>query len=312
MNNPRVSIIIPIYNGEKFIEECLDSVVTQTFKDFEILVVNDGSTDGSLMAIREWKEKNSNLEKVKVISTSNSGVSSARNTGVAMSRGEYIAFLDCDDYWEAGKLEAQVEALEKDSGCVGSITNFFVVRDSHKGAPRKFMLIKHKNIDSLRFGWLSLLGNGGLISSSLIYRKDSQIEFSRDLSTSADLDFFLRLSSVGRVQIVGAPLANYRIHGQQMHLNSNKLIRDYGFLSKRLPAYGDPILENVLMGNVFAMSTLLEYSGGNFAKGLLFMKESIRANSSSLVRILFSVIWKRIRGKFNLLSWNIRNVLGKF
>jgi glycosyltransferase involved in cell wall biosynthesis len=311
MSNPRVSIIIPIFNGEKFIEECLDSVVAQTYKDFEILVINDGSTDGSLEVIQGWKEKNSNLEKLQVFSTSNSGVSSARNTGVAISKGEFIAFLDCDDYWEAGKLEAQVEALEEDDGCVGSITNFFVIRDLHNGVPQRFRLIKHKNIESLRFGWLSLLGNGGLISSSLVYRKKLQMEFSRDLSTSADLDFFLKLSSAGKVQIVGAPLVNYRIHGQQMHLSSTKLVHDYEFLAKRLPEYDVPILENVFMGNVFAMSTLLEYSDRDFAKGLLFMKKSIRANFSSLAKILFSVIWKRIRGKSNLLSWNIRNTFGK-
>ncbi len=310
MNDPRVSIIIPLYNGEKFIEECLNSIVAQTYKDFEVLVINDGSTDGSLAAIERWKEKNLSLGNLQVISTANSGVSSARNTGVAMSKGEFIAFLDCDDYWEAGKLDAQVETLEEDYECVGSITNFFLVRDIQNGVPKRFRLIKHKDVESLRFGWLSLLGNGGLISSSLIYRKKLEIEFSRDLSTSADLDFFLNLSSAGKVQIVEAPLVNYRIHGSQMHLSAAKLVRDYEFLSKRLPNFGVPILEKVLMGNVFAMSALLEYSGRNFAQGFSFIKKSIDANFGSLPRILISVIWKRIRSKLNFLSWSIRKSFG--
>jgi glycosyltransferase involved in cell wall biosynthesis len=311
MANPKVSIIIPLYNGENFIEGCLDSVFAQTYTDFEVLVVNDGSTDGSLAAIERWKAKNQYLNRLQVFSTSNFGVSSARNTGIAQSSGDFIAFLDCDDYWEKGKLNAQVKVLEEDSACIGSITNFFVVRDLASGAQKKLRLINHRSVESLRFGWLSLLGNGGLISSSLIYRKNLETVFSRDLSTSADLDFFLKLGSMGRLQLVETPLVNYRIHGSQMHLSSAKLVRDYLLLSKQLRNYGVPIMERVLMGNAFAMSALLEYSDGNFTQGFSFMKKSMRTNFGSLFQILASVVWKRIRGKSNLLLWRAENAFGK-
>jgi glycosyltransferase involved in cell wall biosynthesis len=311
MVSPRVSIVIPIYNGENFITDCLDSIEAQTYKDFEILVVNDGSTDMSLDVIENWKEKNPNLGNLRVFSTTNSGVSSARNTGILKSRGEFIAFLDCDDYWEPGKLDAQVKILDADSECIGSITNFFLVKNLPNGDRRRIRQINHGSIESLRIGWLSLLGNGGLISSSLVYRKNLEMLFSRDLSTAADLDFFLNLSSAGKMQIVQAPLVNYRIHGSQMHLNSTKLLHDYEILSMRLPDYGVSILEKVLMGNVFAMSALLEYSNRNIAKGFLFMRKSIFINIGSFFHVLTLVVWKRVRGKAQFLLWYIINMFRK-
>jgi glycosyltransferase involved in cell wall biosynthesis len=93
-NIPQISIIIPVYNTEKYLRECLDSVVNQTLRDIEILCVNDGSTDGSLAILREYEAKDS---RIKVIDKENEGVSIARNTGLELSIGEYILFVDSDD-----------------------------------------------------------------------------------------------------------------------------------------------------------------------------------------------------------------------
>ena len=91
----KISIIIPIYNGEKFIEKCIKSIKNQTFKDFEIILVNDGSSDNSGQICDELA-KNDN--RIKVIHQENLGVSEARNRGIIASKGEYICFIDCDDY----------------------------------------------------------------------------------------------------------------------------------------------------------------------------------------------------------------------
>ena len=312
MDNPKVSIIIPVFNGEDFIENSLNSVANQTYRNFEVLIINDGSTDSSLSIIEKWVSENASLVNVQVFSTTNSGVSSARNTGIQKSKGEYIAFLDCDDYWETGKLDAQVRILEADHKCVGTITNFFLVKNLRNGELRSFRLINHKNIESLRFGWFSLLGNGGLISSSLIYRKNLNLRFSNELSTSADLDFFLNLSFAGKVQIVGEPLVNYRIHGSQMHLSSVKLIHDYELLAKRLSSYDVQISKTALMGNALAMSALLEFSRGNFITGFSLIKKSFNTNYGSMFSILVSVIWKRVHSKLNFISWSLKNSQGKY
>ena len=89
--NPKVSVIIPVYNTEKYLEECLNSVENQTLEDIEIICVNDGSTDKSLEILNNHANKDS---RIKVISQENGGLSHARNTGMKIAKGEYITFLD--------------------------------------------------------------------------------------------------------------------------------------------------------------------------------------------------------------------------
>lgn len=93
----KLSVIIPVYNTEKYIEKCLDSIANQTMKDFEILIVNDGSNDNSENIIKEWIKRNETID-VKYLKKENGGLSEARNYGVKRARGEYISFVDSDDY----------------------------------------------------------------------------------------------------------------------------------------------------------------------------------------------------------------------
>ncbi len=92
---PKISVIIPVYNVEKYLAECLTSVVNQTFKDIEIICVNDGSTDNSPMILEEFAQKDS---RIKIINQENQGLAAARNTGIEVATGEYITFVDSDDY----------------------------------------------------------------------------------------------------------------------------------------------------------------------------------------------------------------------
>jgi len=108
MTMTRVSVIIPAYNAMKYLPETLDSVLKQTYKDFEIIIINDSSFD----VIEQWAAQMEN-PKVKLISQDNQGAAGARNTGINFARGEYIAFLDADDLWEPTKLEKQVCALQE-------------------------------------------------------------------------------------------------------------------------------------------------------------------------------------------------------
>lgn len=102
MNNIRISVIVPVYNGEKYIKSCLESLVNQTLKDIEIICIDDGSTDNSFKILTEYENKYSNIN---VFRQENAGVSEARNQGISKSRGEYIAFVDIDDYIELNMYE---------------------------------------------------------------------------------------------------------------------------------------------------------------------------------------------------------------
>ncbi len=113
MNNytvPKVSIVIPVYNGERFIRQCLDSVLNQTHKNLEVICVNDGSTDQSLKILSEYARNDS---RIIVLSQKNMGMSGARNSGINIATGKYLGFVDCDDYIESAMIEKLVSIAEK-------------------------------------------------------------------------------------------------------------------------------------------------------------------------------------------------------
>ena len=104
----KVSVIIPVYNSSKYLEECINSVVRQTYKNLEIIIVNDNSTDDSLSIINSFNDK-----RIKLINLDKkNGVSNARNKGVEISTGDYICFLDSDDYWSLKKIEKQIKFIK--------------------------------------------------------------------------------------------------------------------------------------------------------------------------------------------------------
>lgn len=101
-NKPKISIIIPVYNVEKYLEQCLKSVINQTFKDIEIICINDGSTDNSLEILEAFQKQD---ERIKIINKQNEGQGIARNEGLKIAKGEYISFIDPDDWVEQGMYE---------------------------------------------------------------------------------------------------------------------------------------------------------------------------------------------------------------
>ncbi|HPP08870.1 MAG TPA: glycosyltransferase family A protein, partial [bacterium] len=104
----KVSVIVPVYNAERFIGETLRSVLCQTYKDIEVIVVDDGSTDHSVEVIKKYNDP-----RIMLIRQQNRGVSAARNTGIKSSNGKFIALLDHDDLWLAEKIEKQMILFEK-------------------------------------------------------------------------------------------------------------------------------------------------------------------------------------------------------
>lgn len=120
MSNPAISLVMPVYNVEKFLNKALVSVENQTFKDFEMIIVDDGSNDKSYEIAEEFCNRNPNF---KLIKQENSGPAAARNTGVSHCRGEYIAFMDSDDYLEKNFLE-ELYSLAKKTGADITCCNF--------------------------------------------------------------------------------------------------------------------------------------------------------------------------------------------
>ena len=105
---PLISIIVPVYNVEKYLKKCLDSILSQTYKNFEVIIVNDGSPDNSQKIIDEYKKKD---KRIIVLEKENGGLSSARNYGIEHANGKYISFVDADDYIEKDYVEKLYDCI---------------------------------------------------------------------------------------------------------------------------------------------------------------------------------------------------------
>ena len=116
-NNISISIVVPVYNVEKYLRQCLDSIINQTFKDFECICVNDGSTDKSLSILQEYANKDN---RIKIIPQKNIGLAGARNTALSVASGKYVLFVDSDDYIDINLCEAlykdAIEAMKLYTG----------------------------------------------------------------------------------------------------------------------------------------------------------------------------------------------------
>lgn len=128
----KLSVVIPVYNVEKYLDKCVESIVNQTFKDLEIILVDDGSTDESGKMCDEWTEKDT---RIKAIHKINGGLSSARNAGIKQAKGEYISFIDSDDFVELDMYATMIEALDrtgKDIASCGRIVDLWGEREKRE------------------------------------------------------------------------------------------------------------------------------------------------------------------------------------
>ena len=166
----KVSIIVPVYNTEKYLSKCLDSLVKQTLDDIEIILVNDGSTDHSQEILYEYKEKNP--EKIRIISKINEGQGAARNVGIKAAIGEYIGFVDSDDYVALDMFEKLYKAAKEAEADLVTCNYYYVMN----GKEKKIDLYKpQKQIDLFFNSWVvpwnKLYKRSLLIENQIFYPK---------------------------------------------------------------------------------------------------------------------------------------------
>lgn len=191
----KYSIVIPLYNKANFIECCLESVKKQSFNDYEVIIINDGSNDGSYEIVSRWIEKESNYDKFFLYSIRNSGVSVARNTGVMYSKGSFIALLDADDYWETRHLEYLDKLVQSYSdsvdifSCASKQILDGVELLPNLGGYNKFFGI-------VDFFKVSLISNGFINSSSVCIKKEVLVRnpFPSKMGNFEDIITWARIS----------------------------------------------------------------------------------------------------------------------
>lgn len=215
-----VTVVIPNYNYAHYLRETIDSVLAQTYPNIEIIVVDDGSKDGSREVLESYGER------ITAIFQQNQGVSAARNNGAAAGTGEFIAFLDADDVWLPEKIAKQIERFtaEPTLGLVhvgvdeidaGGTSLLHRLEGSEGDAVEDLLMLGRKGV---------LGGGSGLMVPRMVF--DEIGGFDMRLSTSADFDLFVQIASRYRVGFVDEILIRYRIHNSNMHANVKVMEHD--------------------------------------------------------------------------------------
>lgn len=214
-----VSVIIVVYNGEKYIDEAIQSVLNQTYKDIELIVADDGSTDGTKEVIKKYKN-------VKYIYQENNGEGSARNLGIENSKGEYLAFLDADDLYAIDKIEKQIKIL-KENDDIDIVYNDLKVVDE-------------------KLNYLNTLKSEGIyekredLLANIIYRQVIQgpicmmmrrkciegIKWSEKLIYTVDYEYVLKLAFKYNFKYLEEPLYIYRRHGNNLSNKHNATVEE--------------------------------------------------------------------------------------
>lgn len=218
---PKVSVIIPTYNRAALIARALDSVLAQTYKDFDIVVIDDGSVDNTHEVIKPY------LARIKYVQQKNGGISVARNRGIQESTGQYIAFLDSDDYWAPEKLQLQVEILDRDAKVGIVYVRMPIVNEHGEVLGMKPNGVSGRNFQELLRVW------GDLPTSSVMTRRecfDRLGMFDDDLPPMEDIDMWIRIAhDYDLHEIEGKTLAYYWRHDHQI---TQDLIKVYSGLVK--------------------------------------------------------------------------------
>jgi glycosyltransferase involved in cell wall biosynthesis len=207
-----ISVVIPVYNGETTINDTVRSVLNQTFLDFELIVINDGSSDSTLDILGRFIDP-----RVKVLSYPNSGLSASRNRGIDLAKSDYISFLDADDLWTSDKLEAQIATLldNPEMAVVYSWTEFIDQTGNLLGYGIRNTDTGYVFPELLEYFFI---GSG---SNALIRRTvfEEVGYFDETLTSAEDWDMFLRIASRYQFSVVPKPHIYYRITDHSMSRN---------------------------------------------------------------------------------------------
>lgn len=214
----KFSVVIPAFNRERELPKCIESVLSQTYKDFEIIVVDNGSSDNSKGIVQNYIKQDS---RVKYFWQENSGSpAGSRNTGIQKALGEWIAFLDSDDYWYETKLEEVFQKIDSLSDEYIAISHY----EDKEVDGVKVMILEHgKNLSELPYEELLFKGNS-LSTSAMTVRKDKLSEVGlfdvrKDYFAVEDYDMWMRLVKVGKFAYIHKALGVFSISGNNMSGN---------------------------------------------------------------------------------------------
>lgn len=279
-----ISVVIPLYNKEQHISKTLQSVFAQTYTDYEIVIVNDGSTDNSAAVVKAINDP-----RIRLINQANAGVSSARNKGIKEAKGEYVALLDADDEWKPEYLETIADMVEKYSDCSVFATNYtHIAPDGHE-FPTIINNIRFNGYDGRLLNYFEVASTSSppICSISIVAKKDVFLSvggFPLGIKSGEDLLTWARFACRYKIAYCIKPLAIFNVEGFKI-----------GEKPKRIPAKVD------VVGNEL-LSLYQEYKAP-FLKNYISLWHKMR--SSSYLRLGYRR--KSINEAFKALKYNPSN-----
>lgn len=289
MNNPEVSIVIPAYNAAKYIGDSITSVVNQTLSSWELIVVDDGSTDKTTETLSSFAKD----PRITVIRQRNSGVSAARNTGIDKAKGKYIAFLDADDAWLPSNLAEKVKALDNNPSA--DFVYCDVIRCDEKLNEEGIQkAIEPNDLFNRVMAWeaetIPTLPSNIMVKTGLMKEK---FRFDENLSNCADRYMKILLSKSARAIYLPLALVKYRNAPGSMSKNAKLLEKDEEYIIRKI------ISENIMpegaerkkvIANIYLTISGSWYrNGGKFFRSVYYALKSIAT---------YPPIIKNLAGKF--------------
>lgn len=228
MSSPLISVVIPVYNVERFIKTCLDSVLQQSYENLEVLVVDDGGPDQSISIVEQYND-----QRLRIIRQENRGLAGARNTGIREARGDFIALLDSDDFWSADKVEKHVAVMLANPRCGVSFSASMFVDENGKSLNRLQEPFNKQNFNSAQIFCRNPIGNGSvpMITRSVfdqIAFKNAGLEhiqyFDESLRQSEDIDCWVRIALQTETEFhyIDQPLTFYRLNSGGLSANVDR------------------------------------------------------------------------------------------
>ena len=222
MTSDLVSVVIPVYNSEKFLEECLDSILTQTYQNIEIIAVDDGSTDSSPDILERYSDK------INIISQKNQGLASALNLGISKMKGDWFKWFSPDDVMHSNTIKTLIDEAKNHSDNIILYSNWNIIDDTGNTL-REFHESNYNELSEFDFNVRLLDGQQINVNTTLIpaiFLKKYGIR-ELDEPVAIDYDFFLRSALLHdvRFHLISQPLVKYRIHSDQLsHKNISKTL----------------------------------------------------------------------------------------
>lgn len=283
--NPKVSVVVSAYNVRSYIQDALVSLEQQSFQEFEVLIVNDGSTDGTAEVVKSFCQRDS---RFKLLQKQNGGISSARNYGIHHARASYIALLDGDDTYKPDKLATHVALLDKvaEVGVVYSASRA-IREDGHP----TFIYLSGKPIESdplIALLCKNFIGHG----SNAVFRRsifDEVGEFDPALSSAADLDFWVRIAATRRWRFQREPrvLCCYRVCPAGMSFNLKTMQYDIEKVIDTAYRLSTNLVEPMLptiYAYMYRYLTRLSLTAGNAEQARDFIDRALASDRSIFYR----------------------------